>query len=624
MDTQWINTTDTEWSTLTVSAGVPLLQLNFTQLEATLSTGPFWSLYVDKQTLSFTQHSASPAITLNPASLQTLSLTQYSINIGLSDTLWEDTSDTLWEDTSDTEWYPKFIAVTPIVSLLQLNLTQYGITPAITYPANLIGVPAGSELVTNGDMELDSDWIIFNLAPSIEQSTEQVHEGNYSWKVTADGIYQGIHLDHDFPVVAGTTYRISFWTFPVSDTRCHAMSHHGDGTIGTETEWTVLTQGAWNYREIDYTETITGPMGAISLTNGNTSSNIYFDNVSVKEVGSSLASTIYSASTEITYIVDLIAQNLILYNAKPAITYTGSSLQTLNIQQHSITTSIDANELISVPHLYLNFTQNNIITETAYIVGLQTLSFTQYGVGIEKVYDTALQTLSFTQYGINPLIVYPSDLQTLSFTLYDANPEPLLAKTVNLQTLNLTQYGINPLIVYTGTALQTLSFSQYSVSIEKAYDTALQTLGFTQYGVGIETAYTVGLQTLSFTQYGINPAITYDAALQTINLTQYGINPAIVYPAGLQSLNIQSYTVTGLIGDILTAYAKHLSLSFTQNGINPAIVYPAGLQTLSFTQNSVDTEIAYPVTLQTLSFTQFGATGSTLFCVKLKVCKPAG
>jgi len=122
MDTQWINTTDTEWekttdtewSTLTVSTSGSLLQLNFTQYAATPSVGPFWSLYVDKQTLSFTQHSASPAITY-PAGLQTLSFTQHSINIGLSDTVWEDTSDTVWEDTSDTVWETKLVDVSPMV-----------------------------------------------------------------------------------------------------------------------------------------------------------------------------------------------------------------------------------------------------------------------------------------------------------------------------------------------------------------------------------------------------------------------------------------------------------------------------------------------------------------------------
>ena len=756
MDTQWINTTDTEWekttdtewSTLTVSTSGSLLQLNFTQYAATPSVGPFWSLYVDKQTLSFTQHSASPAITY-PAGLQTLSFTQHSINIGLSDTVWEDTSDTVWEDTSDTVWETKLVDVSPIVSLLQLNITQYGITPAITYPANLIvltstiysasteityivdliaqnlilngdmeldlehnsdwistgavsenrsneqaqqgnwswkftpsgggGIvsayydtissttykcvayirPAATELINvtvysgsdgttsiydgggiltkdvwnkvsfnvmepsggslariafwsngydqvyvdavsitavgqslivNGDMELDSNWVSAGSVSVCEQSTEQKHTGNYSWKAITSSS-GGIYYISYYPTVTGLTYRAEVYVFS-TDTRIKLVVKKGiDGTTDLYNVEHTIIANEWNRISVDVIETAGGSNGSVMVWSSNAAT-FYVDDVSVIELGQlpSMASSIYSANPLITYI---------------------TGLQSLNIQQYSSIIHIDSAIEITVSLLSLSFTQYGADPLIVYPSGLQTLSFTQYGINPAIVYTGAgLQTLSFTQYGINPAIVYTgAGLQTLSFTQYG-----VISGTVfpaGLQTLSFTQYGADPLIVYPS-GLQTLSFTQYGVNIETAYTVGLQTLSFTQNGVSTEITYPVSLQTLSFTQYGINPAIIYPAGLQTLSFTQNGINPAIVYPAGLQSLIIQSYPVIGIIGDILTAYVKHLSLSFTQNGINPAIVYPAGLQSLNFTQNSVDTEIAYPVALQTLNFTQFGADGSNI------------
>ena len=74
----------------------------------------------------------------------------------------------------------------------------------------------GVELLTNGDMELNSNWTGFGLEGGdvSEQSTTQIHGGTYSWHINVDADGEGMYSD-DFNVEAGKTYWVSFWFYLV-------------------------------------------------------------------------------------------------------------------------------------------------------------------------------------------------------------------------------------------------------------------------------------------------------------------------------------------------------------------------------------------------------------------------
>ena len=79
----------------------------------------------------------------------------------------------------------------------------------------------GPELVTNGDMEANDYWRMYDTPGTFEQSSEQAHAGTYSWKVTTDSDdQQGIWNDTDAYIsfVTGSTYRITVWVYPVGFT----------------------------------------------------------------------------------------------------------------------------------------------------------------------------------------------------------------------------------------------------------------------------------------------------------------------------------------------------------------------------------------------------------------------
>jgi hypothetical protein len=73
----------------------------------------------------------------------------------------------------------------------------------------------GSELLTNGDMELDSSWTDFATPTANERSSAQVRSGTYSRRWVSDGIGDGI-LSANFSMSAFVWYRLEGWLYAAS------------------------------------------------------------------------------------------------------------------------------------------------------------------------------------------------------------------------------------------------------------------------------------------------------------------------------------------------------------------------------------------------------------------------
>jgi len=137
----------------------------------------------------------------------------------------------------------------------------------------------GSEEVTNGDFELNSDWNNFSTPTTSEQSTEQSHTGTYSWKVIADATQEGIFSPNNFSITNGNSYSVSLWIYSVSGNSI--KSGLNNTNVSVFTERTVIA-GQWTNITYEATATSTGA-SYISILSQN-SLNFYVDNVSVKEV----------------------------------------------------------------------------------------------------------------------------------------------------------------------------------------------------------------------------------------------------------------------------------------------------------------------------------------------------
>jgi hypothetical protein len=73
----------------------------------------------------------------------------------------------------------------------------------------------GSELLTNGDMELDSSWTDFATPTANERSSAQVRSGTYSRRWVSDGIGDGI-LSANFSMSAFVWYCLEGWLYTAS------------------------------------------------------------------------------------------------------------------------------------------------------------------------------------------------------------------------------------------------------------------------------------------------------------------------------------------------------------------------------------------------------------------------
>ena len=145
-------------------------------------------------------------------------------------------------------------------------------------------VLVGNNLVTNGDMELDSDWIDQGTPPINERSTVQAHTGTYSRKVTANGQWEG--AKQTLSVTANKTYIATAWVYadPSNDANATISIREDSGgdqitPIGTSVkgEWVHLSKIFEVGAETDIRVYLLSGTGA-------TSAIYYWDDVVIKEI----------------------------------------------------------------------------------------------------------------------------------------------------------------------------------------------------------------------------------------------------------------------------------------------------------------------------------------------------
>jgi hypothetical protein len=151
----------------------------------------------------------------------------------------------------------------------------------------------GSELVTNGDMELDSNWSNVGTPTTNERSTEQVNGGTYSRKVVTDTAYEGILSDTFVPTIGQWGY---FTGGAYPNTTASLLVESAGGSVSSSTSH---AGGTWSqFHRVGrfigpFTETIRlRPTAAVGTW--------YFDEISVKPlILSSLFSSVSTSDNDV-------------------------------------------------------------------------------------------------------------------------------------------------------------------------------------------------------------------------------------------------------------------------------------------------------------------------------------
>uniref|UniRef100_A0A6M3IQ63 Putative lectin/glucanase superfamily protein n=1 Tax=viral metagenome TaxID=1070528 RepID=A0A6M3IQ63_9ZZZZ len=145
-----------------------------------------------------------------------------------------------------------------------------------------------SELITNGNMELDANWNNrgFEGGETNERSGVQKHAGSYSRHFVVDGQNEGIDSD-TFTVTAGKNYTLIAWVYPVGTTTVRVFVYNGNGVLLTtdagDYNFTGLTAGAWNRITQNYTMTTSGAGAYIGFAaSGTGGGEYYIDDVEFK------------------------------------------------------------------------------------------------------------------------------------------------------------------------------------------------------------------------------------------------------------------------------------------------------------------------------------------------------
>lgn len=153
------------------------------------------------------------------------------------------------------------------------------------FKAGTSGVLDGTELITNGDMELDANWSDYGTPATNSRSSAQAYADTYSRLFTPDAVNEGIQ-GATFTVVAGAWYQCICYVYPDDGTDIRIRVRNGandDWSYNTLHE--SLTQDAWNEITFYYAEPVAkGGSGAYIVfeSDDSTSGNYYVDEVSLQ------------------------------------------------------------------------------------------------------------------------------------------------------------------------------------------------------------------------------------------------------------------------------------------------------------------------------------------------------
>jgi hypothetical protein len=181
--------------------------------------------------------------------------------------------------TASTEYYYRLDAANDFFATAgnEANDTTDASTEISTTLAIGDIVPTlGSELVTNGDMELDANWSDLSAPTTNERSSEQAHTGTYSRKIV--GSANGSGISQNISVANGLWYQVNTWTY-VSAAAARIQSSVPLSFVSSN-----MNTAAWTQKHLIGRATATGTAALAGVQSGINTCTAYFDDFSLKEV----------------------------------------------------------------------------------------------------------------------------------------------------------------------------------------------------------------------------------------------------------------------------------------------------------------------------------------------------
>lgn len=140
-----------------------------------------------------------------------------------------------------------------------------------------------TNLITNGLMEEDANWADVGTLPVNERSTEQVYQGTYSRKFTANTNNDGIQSD-SLTTENGSLYVLKFAIYSSDNTSARVRLRSGDNADWLLDEVVTLALNEWNEFEYEITGDSDGSNTYFVVnSDGNSSGSYYVDSVLLKK-----------------------------------------------------------------------------------------------------------------------------------------------------------------------------------------------------------------------------------------------------------------------------------------------------------------------------------------------------
>ncbi len=141
--------------------------------------------------------------------------------------------------------------------------------------------PMGSELITNGDMELDSNWSNSGTPITNEQSAVQQNGGSFSRHYVTDAANEGIISDA-FTTSTGVWYRAEFFHYLDDGAAVKMVVRKGDNSGNSLSISKIGSLDTWEpYIQI-YRELGGGSAAKLTARGGAAADNHYIDDATVK------------------------------------------------------------------------------------------------------------------------------------------------------------------------------------------------------------------------------------------------------------------------------------------------------------------------------------------------------
>ncbi len=181
-----------------------------------------------------------------------------------------------WSDTDLTIYAGNDNGPTPYSILLTdaAGKTARGFIGAVG-----AGETATGEIVTNGNMELDSSWANFGTAATNERSNVQAHGGTYSRHLITSAGNSGIK--QSLSVTTGRLYKYSLWIYPITGAGYSSYHYRAGSTFGTGN--ITLSLNSWQ-NVIAYGTAYSTGAGDVNIYGQDNPNEFYVDDVSALQV----------------------------------------------------------------------------------------------------------------------------------------------------------------------------------------------------------------------------------------------------------------------------------------------------------------------------------------------------